>query len=503
MSGIQGIDVLIDTNVFIEREGDWTITEALQELENLLRTNGFRILVHPLSKTEIRNYENEERRRTAISKIATYAELTYPAYPTSGDAAFLKKLPDFDTFNERVDNSLLYSVYSGEVDYLITEDGGIHEKADRLGISDIVLTIEEGRTHFKEEPPDFGGPPSIQKAKVRDLDVDDPIFDSLKGEYDFESWFESIPDRTAYVNWNPDGSLGAVLILKENETEQIGHDPPLEERERLKICTMKVAKNKRGSKIGELLISISINEAMNHGLEEIYLTHRVQDEDYLVRLISQYGFTNASDKQNGESVFLKRLTPGLGDDPSPMETNIRFYPSVYDGPEVQKFIVPIRPEFHSRLFQTYDKRQPKLPEFGGQFHSEGNAIKKAYLTHAPIRKIQSGDILLFYRSHDHKVLTSLCVCEQIEYEVDSAQKVKQLVGRRSVFTDHEIREMVESPVTVILFKWHFDLETPLHYQELLDSGVLDGAPRSIQGVDENSYEYIKTHGGLDERFIIN
>lgn len=230
-----------------------------------------------------------------------------------------------------MDNSLLYSVYRGEVDILITEDKGILRKAESLGLEDSALSIEQGADHFQEENPNFAGTPSIRKERMGNLDVDDPIFDPLKEEYDFIEWFKDHPDRDAYVNWNQDGSLGAFMALKPNETENIGDDPELAKIDRLKISTLIVAQGKRGSKTGELLIDRAIREAIHEGLEEIYLTHYVKEDDHLVKLISRFGFERASEKDNGESVFVKRLTPGPSDDPGPIETHVRFYPSFYDG----------------------------------------------------------------------------------------------------------------------------------------------------------------------------
>lgn len=181
----------------------------------------------------------------------------------------------------------------------------------------------------------------------------------------------------------------------------------------------------------------------------------------------------------------------------------RFYPSFYDGETVDKFLVPIRPEFHGRLFPTYEKRHPKLAEFTGQFLSEGNAIKKAYLSHSNTRLLNQGDILLFYRSRDHKEITSLGVCEQVEYGISDADRVERLVGRRSVFTRREIEEMVETPTTVILFKWNFDLEKPLHYQRLIDEDALSGPPQTIQRLEDKAYEFIREDGGIDERFAVD
>lgn len=183
------MQVLIDTNVFIERESHWAVSEELQELENRLRTLGHDILVHKDSKQEIRNYENDAGRKRAESKIATYAEIRLPNYPTQYDAVFRSVIDKAEEFNEQVDNALLYAVYTDRVDILITEDKCILGKADRLGIRDEVFSVEEGREYFSVEPPEVTGLPSIQRVTLSELDVEDPIFDTLKDEYDFTKWF--------------------------------------------------------------------------------------------------------------------------------------------------------------------------------------------------------------------------------------------------------------------------------------------------------------------------
>lgn len=497
------MQVLIDTNVFIERESERVVPKALQQLEKQLRTQGHDILVHPLSKKEIRNYQNEERKKRAESKIATYADLRLPKYATSSDTQFRNEIRVADSFNEKVDNALLYAVYSGQVDFLITEDQGMHSKANCLCLSDRVLSIKQGRDSFRDDPGEVTGPPSIQKVKLRELNIDDPIFDSLKEDYEFTDWIKKHPDRDAYVNWNTNETLGAILIIKPAEVENVGDEPPLGKKERLKISTLKVAEGRRGSKTGELLISIAIREAIHHEIEEIYLTHYTRENDYLVQLIGEYGFTKKSETADGEGVFIKRLTPGPDDDPDPRETHVRFYPTYYDGESVDKFVIPVRPEYHSRLFTSYEKRQPKLTEFSGQFYSEGNAIKKAYLSHANTRQLKPEDILLFYRSKDHKSLTSVGVCERVEYGIEDPNEIRELVGRRSVFTDYEIRELAESPTTVILFKWHFDLPSPIHYQVLLDDGIISYVIQTIQKLTDKDYKYIRQAGGIDERFTIH
>ncbi len=396
---------------------------------------------------------------------------------------------------------LLFAVYDDAVDFLITEDREMHRKALNLGIQDRVFDIEEGKEHFTEERPPIRGPAAITETTLGELDFDDEIFAPLKEQYDdFVSWAESKADRPAWVNYTADSSLGALLVLKLDETENIGVDPPLGRESRLKISTLIVSEERWGSKVGELLISIAIRQTINQEHDQLYLTHYLEDPDYLVELIESFGFKHASSKADGEAIFVKRLTPSVGDDSDPLKLASTYYPSFYDGPEVDKFVVPIQPKYHDKLFTSYARRQPPLNEFIGEFQAEGNAIRKAYLSNSKTRKIKPGDLLLFYRSNDHRQITSLGVCEQVKYGLTDPDTIQRVVGKRSVFSEREIEELAESETTVLLFLWHFELPTPVKDEQLYANGVLAGPPQVMQQIDEQGYEYIREEGDIDERF---
>ncbi|QIO21734.1 hypothetical protein [Haloarcula sp. JP-L23] len=498
------MDILFDTNIFIHRENDEVVPEDLRELEKSLKEQGHQILIHPLSEREIRNDHNEERRLQNESRIETYPTLDFPSYPSDDDAEFRAAVPEATSTNDKVDNAVLYSVYVDDVDFLMTEDKGIHSKALDLGIEDRVFPIEGGRDYFRPTDPSIRGPEAIKRTTVGELDLNDPIFDSLEGDYDFIEWARSISDRTAWVNYNQDDTLGAVLILKKNEVENIGTRPELGRNRRLKISTLKVSERKWGSKIGELLISLAIREAINGSHEEMYLTHYVESgEDVLVELIETYGFEEVSKEIDGESIFLKRLTPGQGDDPTPLETSKRFYPSFYDGEQVNKYLIPVQPQFHNKLFPGYAGRDTTLAEFSGEFQSEGNAIKKAYLSHAKNRKLEPGDLLLFYRSRDHMEVTSIGVLEEVHYGLTNADSIARIVGKRSVFTDKELQDMAESPTTVLLFRWHFDLENPISFKELKENEILSAPLQVMSEISDRDYKYIRELGGINERFTLD
>jgi len=498
------MDILFDTNIFIHREDDDIVPEDLGRLENALKENEHRILIHPESEKEIRNDHDEDRRHRNESRIDTYVTLDFPGYPSDEDREFRSKVPPATKTNDRVDNALLYSVYNDDVDFLVTEDKEIHSKAFELGLEDRVFSIEEGRDFFESEMPAVRGPEAIEKTTVGELDLNDPIFDSLKSKYDFKRWARSISDRTVYVNYNPDDTLGAILILKRNEVENIGSDPELGRNRRLKISSLKVSERKWGSKIGELLISIAIREAVNHGHEEVYLTHYVADEnDILVELIQTYGFKEVSEAVDGESIFLKRLTPGHGDSPSPLEATQTFYPSFVDGEEVDKYLIPVRPEYHNKLFPGYSGRDVPLNEFWGEFLSESNAIKKAYLSGAKNRQLEPGDVLLFYRSQDNMEVTSIGVLEEVHYGMTNPDRISRIVGKRSVFTRNDIRQISETSTSILLFRWHFDLENPIRYNELKNNEVISVPLQVMREISSEDYKWIRDKGEINERFALD
>jgi hypothetical protein len=340
------------------------------------------------------------------------------------------------------------------------------------------------------------------------LNYEDPIFDTLKEEYmpGFEGWFKKISKegRKSWVYYRKDGNIGAILIYK-LETESIeDSEPPLPERKRLKIAMLKVTYIDH--KIGELFIKMAVDVSVKNNIDEIYLTHFTKPDDSLVKLISEYGFNKIAIKDNGEDIFAKKLIV-TGDEAkslSPIEISKIFYPSFYDGDMVKKFVVPIIPDYHNKLFTDYSKRQITLPEYADEFVVEGNTIKKAYLSHSNIRRMGRGDIILFYRSEDDQAITSLGVVEAVYTGIKDTGLILQLVGKRTVFSRREIDNWVEqNPVSIFLFRHHFHLKRPVGLDKLLDRQVIKAAPQSAMEISSEKYAQIKSMGGVDERYTVH
>ena len=498
--------ILIDTNIFIGRENDHVLSDELQALLKILNSKQIEILIHPKSIEEIERDSNITRKNIALSKLNTYPILEH--FPDQNkDDDFLTAVGVPSKINDEIDNAILYSVYKDAVDFLITEDKGIHKKSIRLDISDRVLCVDEGIDVFGKEllKEDVVRPPALKEDAVHNLELNDPIFDSLKKEYgesEFTNWFRksSREGRKCWVHYKTDSSIGALLIRK-IENEAIKSIPPLPAKKRLKVATLKVTHV--GNKIGELFVKLAIDYAIKNNIDEIYLTHFTNpDNDYLVDLITEYGFYKAAIKDDGEEIFVKELLVDKDKIESmhPLEISNMFYPSLYDGDEVNKFLVPILPKYHRRLFTDYKGRQTSLLEHAGEFIVEGNTIKKAYLSSSRIRNLSPGDILLFYRTVDSEI-TSLGIIEKVLYGLQDKDEIFRNVRKRTVYSMTEIENMAKKPTLVILFKWHFHLPNPLKLKDLKTIGI--SAPRSIAQISDEKYLQIKMRGGIDERFTVN
>jgi hypothetical protein len=396
-------------------------------------------------------------------------------------------------------------------DFIITENRDIHRISNELNINYKILLVDEALQIFKGylTKDRIITPPALKSELVSNLDYSDPIFDSLKEEYnpEFERWFKKISEqeRNSWVYYRTDGHIGALLIYKFEDESIDDSKPSLPKKRRLKIATLKVTYN--GYKIGELFIKMAVDASVRKGINEIYLTHFTKPPDRLVELISEYGFKKVATKDNGEDIFVKKLNALYHEeleDYSPIEISRIFYPSFYDGDDVKKFVVPIQPAYHSKLFTDFPNRQTTLFEHSGEFIVEGNTIKKAYLSHSNIKRIGPGDLILFYRSEDLQAITSIGVVESIHIGISDAEKILQLAGKRTVFSRREIDELVgEGPVSVFLFRHHIHLTKPLGIKELIGNSILKGAPQSAMELSPERYTKIKEMGGIDGRFAIH
>lgn len=491
--------IIFDTNILIHIEDPKELSTQLQELLKMFREHGHQIFIHPASLKDINNDQDPVRKKIILSKLRGYPLIESPPKPTND---YLSLVGASKNSNETNDNEILFTIQKNAADFLITEDIGLQKKADRANLEDRVLSIDSALSYFEYlYARDVPRHALLREDFLRNLDVDEPFFDSLKEDYgdsDFRKWFKekSIEGRKCWV-YHEKNMIKALLMLKE-ENEPIETLPPIPARRRLKIATLKV--DLSGFKLGELFLKMAFQYCSSNQIFETYLTHFRKEDDVLINIIENYGFETVGFlKKNNEEVFLKKLIPSEKMMLS-IEASKKYYPSFRDSSDVKKFLVPIIPEYHDRLFPDFKQRQMKITEYS-EINIPGNAIKKAYLSHSAIKKVRAGDILLFYRSHDLKLVTAIGVVDQEPVHTKEAEEIVRIVGKRSAYLYEEIKEMAQKPVLVTMFRHHLFLPNPLDLNYLRQHDI--PVPQSIIELNHNQYLAIKRGGKLDERFTVN
>ncbi|WP_429022073.1 hypothetical protein [Aeromonas veronii] len=112
---------------------------------------------------------------------------------------------------------------------------------------------------------------AILNKKFRDIDIDDPFFDSLKSDYpEFTAWFSKKGNEEALLSCNDKGEIDGFLYLKIEDEQLIDMTPSFERARRLKLGTVKV--DAHGTKLGERFLHKALNFAMINNIDEIYVT---------------------------------------------------------------------------------------------------------------------------------------------------------------------------------------------------------------------------------------
>ena len=281
----------------------------------------------------------------------------------------------------------------------------------------------------------------------------------------------------------------------------------------LKICTFKVGDEARGSKIGEHLLKQSLWHAYENNFDCVYLTAFEDRQGFLISFLAEFGFSIVGKNERGEVFLEKKIVREIEslEGLSPLECHKKYYPCYYDGPEIQKFFVPVQPYYHLKLFPEYTEFHSEML-FGAQIKDEisGNTIKKIYLSRAASNKPKAGDLVFFYMSKNdekksktdnYKFLQCLTIVGVVDKVVLCADSTELSIvnAKRSVYSQHDIDSMFDGktkPVKAMdfLIAGHIqtDQGTPPDLEHLQNFGIAGGnPPQSIAQIDEAAYQNFK------------
>ncbi|KSW29241.1 hypothetical protein [Cellulomonas sp. B6] len=484
--------LLLDTNAFIALEPTSPSFQAdlpdAADLVRLAQQGDHRFYLSAGTAHDIDRDPQLDRRRANHALAGKYLHLDPIAPPGDLLEALGEPAPPPGRHsNNDVDLEMLAALWVGAVDFLVTQDNRLRRRGVRAGLGERVLTIVEAVAFLRRLTPRASTPPpAVTPVRTYNLDPHDPIFDSLREDYDgFDDWFAKVkiaPGRPSWVIEVEGGSYGALMIVKD---EQAGTTPfP---GKVLKLCTFKVAPHAFGRAYGELLLKALFGH-MHAGAHDTVFVTTYPKQDRLIELLEDFGFVrhNAPRTDDEELILVKHRRPADPTETDPLAAHRRHGPP-FIHPDARAFVVPVVPIWHDALFPDFTMG---LGLWTGT-HAYGNALRKAYVSGTNSRRIGAGDTVLFYRSADLRAVTVVGVVEDVHVSGDP-ESIRRFVGRRTVYTPRDLSLMAleHRELHAMIFRQDRMLDPPVSLRTLMLMGVLNGAPRSITEVDEGGRPWV-------------
>jgi predicted nucleic acid-binding protein len=507
------VRILLDTNIVIHREAPAAIDEDIGVLFRWIDNLHYAKYIHTVTAEELKKHEDQKVRKSFEAKLASYNILKTVA-PRADEVRRISAKLDKNE-RDRNDTLIINELYSGRVDALITEDKGLILKASLLGIPDLVYTIDAFLEKVTTENPALTDYKvlSVRKEYLGDLDISDEFFTSFKKDYpDYARWFNKKANEEVYVCLSGRKPLALLYLKVEGKDEDYSDiEPPLPSKRRLKIGSFKVALN--GFRLGERLLKIAFDNALRFKVEEIYVTtfNKRIEQQRLINLFEEYGFSPDGHKMGpgGKELVYVRSFARETERQRPKFT----YPFFSTAGHI--FIVPIYPEYHTELFPDSILRTESPMDFV-ENEPHRNAISKVYISRSIERELESGDVIVFYRTaekwpaYHSSVVTTIGVVESIFDHIPGEEDFIRLCRKRSVFTDKELSKQWNFNRTnrpfIVNFLYVYSLPKRITRQELIEMGVIfevHKGPRGFTQITADNLTNILRAGQADESIAVD
>lgn len=493
---------LIDTNILIHLEDNKVIQDEFSKLYSLAIENQCEVLYHKACIEDIKRDKNTERKEIITSKLQKYSSMQNPAIM---DSAFSEKVGEKND-NDRIDNIQLFQVHKGYVEFLISEDKGIHKKAKKLGIYGKVMTAQQASKHLEEKfTLTYPAHPILKHESVRKLEphFNSSFFTSLKNDYDpvkFMKWIKKCAreDRKCYY-LEIENELSALLIYNEEAVEN--HKLKEITEKTIKICTLKAGDDALGIKLGELFLNKMFQLCLTKKINYLYVT-TYDKQKGLIFLLKKYGFELHDTFKNNvgeiENLFLKSLK----EEDQLEKSGTQLHPFFRDNQN--KYVVPIQKQFYTSLFKDGNLRDRSLfdaTDYGLQ-EVQGNTIVKAYISRTTIQNLEKGDLLFFYSSGEYKSIEP--IGELLEHKrIDNFDELWQLVKNKTVYPQDYLKEKFAGRkyLTVTIFRLVDYLDPVIKFNEIKNLKSFRNKYQSFTRLPESDYELIKNKYLNESRII--
>ena len=344
-------------------------------------------------------------------------------------------------------------------------------------------------------------------SKFKNINLNDPFFDSLKNNYkEFSQWFAKKAEDSAYVFFNETKTIDGFLYLKVENGAIEDVDPVLPAALRLKVGTLKI--NAHGTKLGERFIKKIFDHAVYSQVSEVYLTVFAEHAP-LITLLERYGFNKSGEKTttNGtELVYLRKIY-------SPYNDVVKSYPLV-NLRDRSAYLLALKPQWHTRLLPDSILKTENSNIVEDISHT--NSIHKVYLTAMKgIESLRRGDVLLIYRTSDgqgaafyRSVATSIGVVEDYQNisSFASREEFMAYCRPRSVFSEAELSSFwaTKRYPHVFRFTYNIALTRRLNRAALIEEvGLNPGAYWGFLRLSKGQFIKIAKQGLVNENLIVD
>lgn len=488
--------ILLDTNIVIHRENHYVSNYSVGHLYKWLDKLKLDKFVHEFSVGEILRYGDDPKRLEALKvKLESYEILE--STPKMNQE-FVDMISSFaNKPNDEIDNILLYEVYLGRVDLLVTEDLKMLKKSKRLSISDKVFTINQIITFFTSHHPELidYSVLSVKKKKFSEIDINNMFFNTFREDYkEFNKWFYKKCNEYAYVCEDGNEILG-FLYLKVEDDDEAYHDisPSFIPAKRMKIGTFKVEST--GFRLGERFVKIIFDNALQYRVDEIYVTlfDNRAELQVLKRLLCSWGFFEYGVKNSNaglERVLVKSLCSyDKNLNPKKNFPNLSF--------DCSKYLLPIKPEFHTTLLPDSHLKNENLVNLLEK-KAHQYALQKIYISQSFERSMKKGDLILFYRMGDRQpkryssVVTTLGIIEDIQCDFNCKEQYLKTCQNRTVFDLNTLESLWKSykeNLVIVTFIVVRELNKKVTLSDLYDIGAIEppGGPRPFTKLSNNHF----------------
>lgn len=488
------MNLLLDTNIIIPLEPgslsdiEPTSAEAMR-LFKLAQEVGAGLFIHPQQAKDIENDTDNDRRKLRLLLLEKYRQLHSPP-PLTERVREAANRPDISS-HTWIDAHLASALDAKAVDYLVSEDRGLHRICRRLELEDRCLTLAAALDLLGDERIVIpAAPPAVASITAYQLDSSDPIFDGLRADYrGFDAWLDKCKREhrqawTIRLHGIP-GYAGIAIVNPQDREWTDARNPTL------KICTFKISERATGGKLGELLLRAIFDFAHGNGMETLFI-EVFPKHGALLRLLHQFGFEITDEKPDSEELALrKRMSPVTPEDERlrPADFAKKFGPFSVKWSETTGFVIPIEPRFYALLFPELEPQCALMP--GSE--SFGNTLIKAYLCRAQTRTMRRGDLAFFYRSGDWQALAAAGVVEQI-LATDDETEMGAFLRKRTVYQQQDIRAKCEEGGAFgFTFRQAPIFQRRVPLSELIANRVLTAAPQSITKLTSSALSWLQAH----------